>query len=76
MMRPHAPNCPGHYEERRIDHTVRYQGRLLVITGVPVEVCDCCGDTLVTPETSRGLDHLLRHPPAPAGTVPLYHSRR
>ncbi len=71
-MRRHVPNCPGSYEERRIDHTIRYQGRLMVIEGVPAEVCDFCGDTLVTPETSRALDHLLRQPPAPAGTIPLY----
>ncbi len=71
-MRPHAPNCPGSYEERRIDLAVRPQGRLVVIAGVPAEVCDFCGESLVTPETSRALDHLLRQPPAPVGTIPLY----
>lgn len=71
-MRPHTPNCPGQYEERLILHTTRYRGRILVIEGVPAEVCSFCGDTLFTPETSAALQQLVRQPPAADRTIPLY----
>jgi YgiT-type zinc finger domain-containing protein len=63
--------CPGQYEARRITHTVRPQGRLMVIDHVPADVCDVCGDTLLSPETLRQLETLLKHG-QPAHSVPLY----
>lgn len=64
--------CPGEYEEREIVHTVRYRGRVVVIDGVPAEVCSVCGDVLLKPETVRHIEELLRRQGAPAGSVPLY----
>ena len=64
--------CPGEYEQRWITHTVRYQGRIIVIDHVPAEVCAVCGDVLLRPETVRRIEALLRTAPAPARTVPLY----
>ena len=51
--------CPGEYEERKIVHTVRYQGRLIVIDHLPAEVCSVCGDVLLKPETVRRIEMLL-----------------
>ncbi len=31
--------CPGEYEERKIVHTVRHHGQVIVIDHVPAEVC-------------------------------------
>ncbi|MGH7947078.1 MAG: YgiT-type zinc finger protein [Candidatus Acidiferrales bacterium] len=65
-------NCPGEYEERRVAHTLRYQGRLFVIDHVPAEVCTVCGDVLLKPDTIRHIEQLLRGAATPAGSVPLY----
>jgi HTH-type transcriptional regulator/antitoxin MqsA len=64
--------CPGEYEERKIVHTVRYQGQVIVIDGVPAEVCTVCGDVLLKPETVRKIEMLLRTATRPVSVVPLY----
>ena len=64
--------CPGEYEERRILHTVRHEGRIVVIEGVPAEVCTLCGDVLLTPETVRHIESLLESRAEPTATAPLY----
>jgi len=63
--------CPGEYEARTVVHTVRHHGEVVVIDHVPAEVCAVCGDVLLTPETVRRIEALLRNDPAPARTVPL-----
>ena len=64
--------CPGEYEERRIVHTVRHRGQVVVIDHVPAEVCSVCGDVLLRPDTVRKIEALLEAPAAPRQTVPLY----
>jgi YgiT-type zinc finger domain-containing protein len=64
--------CPGVYEERRIVHTVRYKGQVIVIDNVPAEVCSVFGDVLLKPETVRHIEELLKTAARPTGTVPLY----
>ena len=64
--------CPGDYESRTVTHTVRHKGRIVVIDHVPAEVCSICGDVLLTPETVRHIETLLRDSTAPVRTVPLY----
>ena len=63
--------CPGEYEARTVVHTVRHHGEVVVIDHVPAEVCTICGDVLLTPETVRRIEILLRTSPAPARKVPL-----
>jgi len=63
--------CPGDYEEREVLHTVRHHGEIRVIDHVPAEVCNVCGDTLLTPETVRGIERILREDPSTDRTVPL-----
>ncbi len=65
-------NCAGEYEERRVVHTVRHDGRLFVIDHVPAEVCSVCGDVLLRPDTLRHIENLLHSAGAPVGSVPLY----
>lgn len=71
-MKCSIEGCPGEYEERKIVHTVRYQGQVIVIDHVPAEVCSVCGDVLLKPETVRRIEVLLRTATHPASTVPLY----
>jgi len=71
-MKCSIEGCPGEYEERQIVHTVRYRGQVVVVDHVPAEVCSVCGDILLTPETVRRIETLLRTATRPASTVPLY----
>jgi YgiT-type zinc finger domain-containing protein len=71
-MKCSIQGCPGVYEERQIFHTVRYRGQVIVIDHVPAEVCSVCGDVLLTPETVRRIEKLLRTEAPAARTAPIY----
>ena len=71
-MKCSIAGCPGECEERRIVHTVHHRGQIVVIDGVPAEVCSVCGDVLLRPETVRHIEDLLEGERAPTGTAPLY----
>jgi len=71
-MKCSIEGCSGEYEERKIVHTVRYQGQVTVIDHVPADVCPVCGDVLLNPETVRRIEVLLQTPPHPVSKVPLY----
>ena len=71
-MKCQNSGCPGEYEERRLVDAHRYQGRLIVINGVPADVCSFCGDTLFRADTAETLQRMVRNPPPPVGTIPLY----
>lgn len=71
-MRCSIQGCPGEYEERSIVHTVRHRGQIVVIEGVPAEVCSLCGDVLLRPETIRRIERLLESRTVPTSTAPLY----
>ena len=64
--------CPGTLEPKRVVHTVRYQGRVVVIDNVPAEVCSVCGDVLFPAETVRQIEKILAEQGEPSATVPLY----
>lgn len=57
---------------REVTHTVRYQGQIVVIDKVPAEVCTQCGDVLLTPDTVRQIERLLRSGHTPDSTAPVY----
>lgn len=71
-MKCSIADCPGVYEDRKVLHTVRHRGRVVVIDHVPAEVCPVCGDVLLKPETVRKIELLLKSAPHPVGTAPLY----
>lgn len=72
VMKCSITGCPGEYEERKILHTARHHGQVMLIDHVPAEVCPMCGDVLLKPETVRRLEKLLETPTQPSKTVPLY----
>ena len=71
-MKCSVQGCSGEYEERKIVHTLRHQGQVVVIDHVPAEVCSVCGDVLLKPETVHHIEELLRTASRPTSTVPLY----
>jgi YgiT-type zinc finger domain-containing protein len=71
-MKCSIEGCSGQYQRRKITHTVRHKGRVVVIDHVPAEVCSVCGDVLLKPETVRRIETLLRTEAHPTSTVPLY----
>jgi len=71
-MKCSITGCPGTYEQKSVHHTVRHQGRVIVIDHVPADVCDVCGDVLLAPETVRNIEQLLAVLPPPQQTAPVY----
>ena len=71
-MKCSITGCPGEYANRKILHTVRSRGRVVVIDHVPAEVCGVCGDVLLKPETVRRIEEILRSEERPSSTVPVY----
>lgn len=71
-MKCSIQDCPGEYELRFVTHTVRPQGRVVVIDRVPADVCPVCGDVLLAPETVRRMEGLLASRGAPSLTAPVY----
>ena len=71
-MRCSIERCSGVYERRKIVHTVRHNGQVVVVDRVPADVCSLCGDVLLEPDTVRRLEELLRSKDQPASTAPLY----
>ena len=71
-MRCATQGCPGEYEERKIVHTVKHRGSVVVIDHVPADVCSMCGDVLLTPDTVGRIEKLLKSSQKPAKAVPLY----
>jgi len=71
-MKCSIEGCPGEYERKEIVHTVRHQGRVIVIDHVPAEVCPVCGDVLLEPQTVRRIEGLLGNLPKAERTAPLY----
>jgi YgiT-type zinc finger domain-containing protein len=64
--------CGGNYEDRRILHTVRHKGEVVVIDRVPAEVCDVCGDVLLKPEIVTNLESMLIAAGKAPRTAPVY----
>jgi len=64
--------CPGEYETKSIVHTVKRAADVLVFENVPAEVCGVCSDILLSPETVRHLEEMMRHRPKPERFAPRY----
>lgn len=64
--------CLGAYEQRRVLHTLRHRGDVVVIDHVPADVCSSCGDVLMGPDTIRRIEVLLDGRRPPTASVSLY----
>lgn len=72
MRKCPLPGCPGTEELKPLVYTARRKGQLIVFRNVPAWVCNFCGETVFTPDTSRRLEQLQENPGQPVGMVPLY----
>ncbi len=71
-MKCYKQNCPGSEHNELITYAVRPGGRVMVINHVPAMVCDFCGATAFSYETSLQLEHIRYGELEPLGSVPLY----
>jgi len=51
--------CGGNLKEGFTELRIRFDNELLVIKDIPAEVCSCCDEALITPETSRKIDRVI-----------------
>jgi YgiT-type zinc finger domain-containing protein len=65
-------DCSGEYEERRILRAERHGDRIVVIDGVPAEICSICGDMLLTGDAVRRIESLVRETETPDRMAPVY----
>lgn len=72
MKKCSITSCPGEYEEKRILHTVKHHGNVIVIENVPAEVCSVCGDVLLSLATVEAIETMLKNPGKPVRTAPVY----
>jgi len=61
--------CGADTEQRAVTVDERWDGRLVVIEGVPAEVCPQCGEVYYGPESVRRLYELQRSQPADGSTL-------
>jgi len=54
-----CPVCGGVMEDKVIQMDFRYKGNLVVIEGVPSQVCVRCGEQLISAAISKDIDKLL-----------------
>ena len=71
-MKCSIDGCPGEYEAKKIMHTLRHRGQIMVIDHVPADICSVCGDILLRPDTVSKIEALLQDEYQPVSTVPLY----
>ena len=53
--------CGAHVRAGTTTYTQEIEGRLAVVTDVPVQTCPQCGEQYFTPETADRLQRLIRH---------------
>lgn len=71
-MKCRVNRCSGEYIEKQIIHTVKPQGKLIVIDHVPAYVCSICGDVLFGLETVRKIEKMTEDLPEPTKMAPVY----
>jgi len=71
-MKCSIKGCHGEYEVQMIVHTVHHGEDVFVFEHVPADVCSVCGDTLLTPDTVKHFESLLKQKKQPEKMIPLY----
>ena len=71
-MKCSITGCPGEYQERQILQTERHGGKIIVINDVPADVCDFCGDVLLSIDTVRRIEDIVREAGTPDRVAPVY----
>ncbi len=64
--------CIGEYENKRVLQADRGDGGIVLVSNVPAQVCNFCGDVLLTWDTMAQVEAFLETHPQPLGTAPVY----
>lgn len=69
--------CKGKLSKGRTDFTAKLKNTVVSITNVPAFICDHCGESYFTPDTSKYIDKIMQEfhsgkflaHPIPAGEI-------
>jgi len=66
--------CRGRVTPKRIEHLHRWGDIMVLVKGLPAEVCENCNEVYLPPASLRLLDDLMRSRDAPTEfiQVPVY----
>ncbi|MCP4346273.1 MAG: YgiT-type zinc finger protein [Desulfobacterales bacterium] len=64
--------CEGKYEDKIISRMLTHKKEQVVLENIPAEVCDICGDTLISLNTSAAIEKILKNLNDPINTLPVY----
>lgn len=66
--------CGGRLKKEKISFDFRFNGELVVIDNLPVEVCLQCGEKVLSPAVSRKIDEVLARKKTPKKiiNIPVY----
>ena len=69
-----CPLCAGKLENKRITHPQQFEGKVIILENVPAQVCNQCGEILLTPAIVEHLQELVWSAITPKRTdqVPVY----
>jgi YgiT-type zinc finger domain-containing protein len=70
----HCFYCGGEVEEQRLPRELRWRDKVFVLEGVPIGVCQQCGEGFLKPEVAKTIDRILHEAKQPLRTitVPVY----
>jgi YgiT-type zinc finger domain-containing protein len=70
----HCFSCGGEVEEQSLPRALRWQEKWYILEGVPIGVCQQCGEKCLQPEVAKAIDRILHEGKAPIRTleVPVY----
>ncbi len=61
--------CEGRLVQKTATITHRWKGKFVVIEGVPVSVCQLCGERYFDARVMKEIEHIARSRSAPARTL-------
>ncbi len=69
-----CPICGGSLQAQTITHIQSYHGKVYVLENVSAEVCNQCGEVLLSPEVLERIQQLIWSNAEPTRTeeVPVY----
>ncbi len=53
--------CKGKYKDKIISRLLTHKGQQVVLENIPAEVCDVCGDVLISLDTSVAIEKTLKN---------------
>jgi len=70
-MNCETKGCVGEYTRTVVSRAFEFQGRTVVVEGIPAQVCDLCGETVFEAGTLDRVRAVLQRA-RPSHTAPVY----